>query len=788
LTGCRNGKNNNGTDQATNDKAQNEATGAADTDNGTQSDNAGINEDGDNGANSSTSGDTDINENDGNGGINSDNSADGGLIQLLQLNKAWALVRTVELDQPDFQVPAYKADVKPYKIAKDLSNIENISQFAGFTKEQVKMLVNNGFIVLPSNDTRTYYVYDDNEYKGVPNFITSDSILHLYHQFYDKSLMSIEANSMYQDLDVMTKQMLDKSILMLQKLTDEDLKALQQKNIVYFLVARMLLLANSEAGVTVDAKLLDLAKQEYDLIQAAGSMQLSPLFGVDMDYSQYTVRGHYTRTEELGRYFKTMMWFGNAPLEFVDKSKNINFDNVYQALLITYTTIADSESVCDAQLWSDIYQPTAQYVGLSDDVNVFTMNGLRSSVFGNDENPDIYNDEAYQDKLTEAVKALPEPQIQGKMARSSIPTGKQFRFMGQRYILDSDILQTLMKPIIRPVPTALDVMGVFGSTTAEELLFNVYRPQDDWPEYTDYYKELKSEVSGYDTDYWKTNLYSGWLWSIQETLKEYDADSGMPFFMTTKAWKYKSLNTALGSYTELKHDSVLYGKQPMAEMGGPVAMADKHYVEPDIELYSKLLYLTDFTCSVLEDKGMLNDSLKHGSESYKDYLKLLIECSVKELNNEPLTEEENKELLWSGGTMEDICLSFVNGVMDYNYNEDPTDMLVTDIATCDGSYLSEGTGYFDHIYVVFPYEGKLYLSRGSVYSFYEFLSSKRLTDEEWWGLQGIKVIRDDWGEYAEFGEPSADLPAQPDWISNFKSDKNDVIITSLEVLWGSLEE
>ena len=47
-------------------------------------------------------------------------------------------------------------------------------------------------------------------------------------------------------------------------------------------------------------------------------------------------------------------------------------------------------------------------------------------------------------------------------------------------------------------------------------------------------------------DYWSTNLYTGWLWTIQEELTEYAPGSGMPFFMTNKAWKNKTLNTAVG--------------------------------------------------------------------------------------------------------------------------------------------------------------------------------------------------------------------------------------------------
>lgn len=768
LTGCHNKNDNNGTDQSSNDITQTvtpEITGSA--------------------VNGS-----DVVNNDTDSNTNSNSNT---ITNLLTLNEAWSLVKTAELDQADYIQPKVKADVKSYTIAGDLSNIENINQFAGFSDDQVQMLVNNGFVVLPSGDLGTYGVYEENEYEGVPNFITSDSVLHIYHQFYDKSLMCVEGNYLYQDLDQMTKQMLDKSIVLLQMLTDEDLKALQKKNIVYFLVARMLFLQSTDVGVTVDPELLDLAKQEFNLAQVAGGKNKFPLLNVDIDYSQFTVRGHYTRTEELGKYFKTMMWFGLIPFSLADKNKDVLYDDVYQALLIAYTTVANSEGTCDAELWSDIYDPTVSYVGLSDDVNVLTINGLRSSVFGENEDPNIINDEEYHDKLTEAVKALPEPQIQAKLVSSSIPTGKQFRFMGQRYILDSDILQNLMDSTYRVVPTSLDVMGVLGSNTAEDLLFNVYRPQDTWTEYTDRYQKLKDRVSGYHTDYWETNLYSGWLWSLQEELKEYDSNSGMPFFMTNDAWKKKSLNTALGSYTELKHDTVLYGKQGMAECGGDeAATAQEQFVEPDIGLYSKLLYLTDFTCSVLDKKGMLNDRLKSGAKSYEDYLKLLVTCSGKELQNRPLLDEEIRQLRLSGGTMESIINDCLAGAVpndDPNYEIiDTSDMLVTDIATCGGRYLSLGTGYFDNIYVVFPYDGKLYLSRGSVYSTYEFLSGKRLTDEEWWALNGLTINHSDYGDSPSLSEQSGEMPKQADWIKSFKSDSNNVTITSLEVIWEKSQE
>lgn len=708
-------------------------------------------------------------------------------IQALVLDKKWSSVESVELEKTVYTASDYKANVKAYEIADDLSNVVNISQFSGFTEEQTRMLTENGFVVLPSRDTRMFYIYDSNEYTGVPNFITSDTVLHLYHQFYDKSLIQVESGYLYDDLELMTKQMLDKSIYLLQKLEDEELKKLQEKNVIYFLVARMLMLQTSAVSADVDADLLATAMQEYELIEKAEGIQKSPLLGYDLDYSQFTVRGHYTRTKELGKFFRTMMWFGSVPYSFFNDQKEYQYDQVLQSLLITFTTFAESETTCDAELWSNIYLPTAQYVGLSDDIDVFTMNSLRKSVFGDTEDPNSFNDEEYYDKLLQAVIKLPEPQIQGKTVTSSIATNKQFRFMGQRYVLDSDILQTLIDPYLRPIPTSLDVMGVLGSSQAEELLFNVYKPQDSWPEYTQNYSDLKQEVSEYTPEVWGTNLYSGWLWSLKESLTEYGKDSGMPFFMTTAAWKNKTLNTALGSYTELKHDTVLYGKQAMAEGGGAVEYADQHYVEPDIELYNRLLYLTDYTVSVLKKRGMLNESLQNGADKYKELLNLLIDCSAKELNNKPLTEEENKKLLLYGSTMENISNAFLGGIVDTDYPTiELSDMLVTDISSYNGTYLSLGTGYFDNIYVIVPVDGKLYLSRGSVYSFYEFDSDTRLTDEAWWELQGITVTHEEYADYVEMEEPSKQLPKQPFWTDSFKIGTNNVAVQPLEVDWDKL--
>lgn len=709
--------------------------------------------------------------------------------QPLRLNKEWSTVTFTGVSQPEFTIPDFETKVDPYVIEKDLSNIENIQYFTGFTDEQKEMLANNGFVVLPSNDTRMTNVYDINEYLKVPNFITSDSVLHLYHQFFDKSFLYIESDYLYNYLDILTDQMLDKSIRLLDILEDESMKALQRKNIAYYLVARMLMLNTSDVNVEADEDLIQIAKKELELIEEAKSFTKSPLFGFDLDYSQFTVRGHYSRSEKLGFFFKTMMWFGIAPLPFYNGQGDYLYENVLQALLMTYTTFLDSEFICDAELWNNIYQPTKQYVGDSDDINLFMMNGLRLEVFGETDDPNIFDDEEFYDKLYQAVEDLPEPKIQGKFIQGradsiTTPTWKQFRYMGQRYIMDSYIMQELMEPILRPMPSSLDVMGVFGSDTAEDLLLNYYRPQDDWPEYIETYTALKEEVSDYGTDVWGENLYTGWLWAIKENLTEYDINSGMPYFMTTDAWRAKSLSTSIGSYTELKHDTVLYGKQSAAEGGNGVIYKNHyHYVEPNVNLYVKLLYLTDYTMAVLKERNMLENFLEYGADNFKGLLQFLIECSVKELRNEKLTDEEYNRLLYYGASMTNITNYFLYAMADEQAPIDITDMLVTDVATNPGAYLTLATGFFDHIYVVIPVEGKLYLSRGAVYRSYEFISNKRLTDEQWWELNGITINDDEYVTYPVLSEPSEYLPDQPGWVKSFKSFENNVNVDKIDVEW-----
>jgi len=256
-------------------------------------------------------------------------------------------------------------------------------------------------------------------------------------------------------------------------------------------------------------------------------------------------------------------------------------------------------------------------------------------------------------------------------------------------------------------------------------------------------------------------MYYGWLWTLKPLLCNFG--EGYPSFMNKPAWKYKSLNTALASWAELRHDTILYGKQSGAECGGdwppPVI---KSYVEPNIEVYERLLWLTRYSKENLLQKGILPDRMHEKLTQFEDLLAFLINCSVKELRNEELTVDEYNTLLIYGGTLEWLTLSMAEGPI---LSETDRNMaVIADVHTVPGSYLEVGVGPASEIYVVVPIGGKLYLTRGAVFSYYEFVSDRRLTDEQWQQLfkEGKEPSQPVWSnEYTEGRKDEIPVPAEP---------------------------
>ena len=110
----------------------------------------------------------------------------------------------------DVEIPKVGAikGVKPYKIQSNLSNISNIKLFKLGSKPK-GLLAKNAFSINDIYSSAEFFpIYEENRYSKIPNFITTDSILHNYHLLFNYLLKTTETN-------YLSKQLLDLGKLML---------------------------------------------------------------------------------------------------------------------------------------------------------------------------------------------------------------------------------------------------------------------------------------------------------------------------------------------------------------------------------------------------------------------------------------------------------------------------------------------------------------------------------------------------------------------------------------------
>jgi hypothetical protein len=631
---------------------------------------------------------------------------------------------------------AQTARTKPYKVSPTLAEVVNLRHFKKsypISTPRRAMLAKNLFVVYPGKEKQLFHVYEDNEYKNIPSFVTADSVLQLYHIFFDFTLRSVEEGSLYPAVERLTDKMLADSVRTWNEIDDPALKPAALKNIAYFaVVARTL---GTDPKIPVEAE--PIVAIELDLIGRHEGFAVGAIFPYEVDYSQFAPRGHYTRSERLQRYFRAMMWYGLTP--FALRSNRGRADEtIIQSLLLT-RSMYRAQALGD---WETVYEPTAFYVGAADDVTPAEWKALMDQVFGPGAAPSAFGGAMALDAFVAGAEKLRPAKIQN---RRLIEPGKtvapdpsvQLRFMGQRYIPDSEVMQRLTVPIKRVFPSGLDVMAAFGSERAVYLLDTypaIYNPQN-WLDYQAERAKVVEEFSRVKPGTWSSNLYWGWLNALRALLDP--APAGYPSFMRNGAWTDKSLATALASWAELRHDTILYGKQSGAEMGdGSEPAPYKGYVEPNVVFWERLLELTRESRSGLASRKLLTEPLEMKFESFETTLENLRTISEKQLRNEKLTREEYESIRFIGGTLEYLTFSVMTGSPDTweLVNETDKDMaMVADVHTGGTEVLEEAVGRANEILVIVPVEGRLVLTRGAVFSYYEFRhpAADRLTDGKW---------------------------------------------------------
>lgn len=647
---------------------------------------------------------------------------------------------------------------EPYEIASDLSNVVNLEQF--YLEDGMKeKLAGNGFVVCGDAGWEFYEIYEDNRYSLIPNFVTVDSLMHTYHLYFAYLLKGIEKNHLAETLAQLSRQMLAGSMAQYEQLQGSEWESASRRNVAFFAVGAGLLDDTTEPADYV----AEMVQEEMDKIGRADGIYFSAITGDEEDYTQYVPRGYYEGDLVLERYFRAMMWYGRIHFkqeeEEMDKS----------ALLMTMLLTGDESSY---GMWESIYAVTSFFAGASDDLGVCEYAQAIREAYGQE--PTVESLPAQEDafeRFHEITETLPAPQI------NSIPIWdgednviRGFRFMGQRFSIDASIMQKLIYSNVkknsagdlRMLPDVLDVPAALGSDTALGILEEAGAA--DYAGYTENMEKLREQFGGDDTGLWSASLYACWLNTLRPLLQ--DKGEGYPVFMQSGEWGKKDLECFAGSYTELKHDTVLYSKQVMAEMGGGYDEEpdDRGYVEPEPLVYARFAYLAQQTAEGLKHYGMLDASDEENLSLLSQIAGQLLTISQKELQDELLSEKEYELIRTYGGNLEHFWYETVRDSADESGIRPVPAALVTDIATDpNGSVLEAATGNPSRIYVVIQVDGKVKIASGSVYAFYQFPwpMEERLTDKKWQQMLGIEP--DENGEYQYNNEIK-----QPAWTDSYR--------------------
>ena len=638
--------------------------------------------------------------------------------------------------------PNLGAPVHPW----DLSAVENLADF-DFGNAERGALERQGLFLAQSGHRQIYQQYRDAKEKGLPIFVTTDGLLHTFHVVYDYALRVMEARRFSDDLKTLSEAMLARMASEMDDAEDQAVGDVLRKNVAYFSVALSLL----DPDRDVPGFVQQMVREELALIDSHEGFSPSPIFGEthEEDYSQYVPRGHYTRSEALGRFFRAMMWYGRMDFRLKKLDGSPNREETLGAMLIARAL--GSLMVWGRPalaLWDRIYEPTVFFVGKADDLTAREYLGLLASTYGPDYltmEADAMGDTLLVDRFVVAAEALRDPLIISTSvddtAEDPEASTKGFRFMGQRFVPDSYMFQQLVydkvgtRSVPRLFPRGLDVMAVLGSAEAFGLLDEVYG-ETAYLDYRSQMGRLQNRFGEMTAEAWAQNLYWNWLYCLLPLLEP--RGEGYPAFMRGVAWSHKSLNTALGSWAELRHDTILYAKQSYTvrlTSADPPDPFLRGYVEPSPDVFGRLASLAALMRDGLSQRELLLDEFAGKLADFQDLCLALKAIAEKELVGIDRTDAEYA-LIWDIGSRLEGLVTFSEAVSEEVSSTSDEDMaVIADVHTDPNTeqVLEVGVGRPMALYVVVDDGRNVRVMAGGVFSYQEFRQpmGDRLTDETW---------------------------------------------------------
>lgn len=668
------------------------------------------------------------------------------------------------------------------------SLLDSIYKLTTYEKE---LLNRNGFIVTDRYKYINFQqAYLDIYVKDMPVYISADAILHAFHYSFDGILFKMEEslshterdgfkfNDFFSLIKKRIKQLKDKSFskskLYLKVLKDLD---------IYFSVPERLY-SNSNKVVPVfdeNKSVLDSLISNID----SGKLLEVKLFAETprlIDFSEYTTRGHYNKTEQMEQYFKMMVWFGKTDIyltkpmhqdkKYIPTDEDIMRQTMMSALIaeLIYQNDPNSDTSSTLKFYSIFDGIFDCLMGFRDNITIKDIYNLL--VKNNLGNVSLLEDSLILKDLRESLLLLTSSKqlynSQLLMSNPFVPKQVEppsvFLLFGLGPTIDNFITASVVFDRIiyngekekRILPSTLDILFALGNDAAIQLLENELNKFH----YSSNLAALRYLINSYDNKFWDKSYYTLWLKAIRSLNPPLDREN-MPEFMQTAAWQQKTMNTQLASWIELRHDFSLFAKQ--SKTFTIVCDFPDFFVEPVPELYkslNKAMKRLDSLCNCI-GFYFRSETDPKSSDFFNNWLTVTsnLACiAEKELIHENMNKSDSIFLKTMVNRVQ-YCPSYLSGwyanlfcdkLIELEYNKMDSEEIASlknEKVTADfhtsptdengnekGYVMHGGTGPINLSIITLKLpDGKLRSYAGPVLSYYETttLGFKRLTNNEW---------------------------------------------------------
>jgi hypothetical protein len=593
----------------------------------------------------------------------------------------------------------------------------------------------------------------------LPLYVSADALLESVHSSYDNILLAVEHQMLIPTLSTLLENTHERIIASNASAT---VKADAE---VYIATARSLLsgsVVSPRAGGD-PALIGDL----FAKAQSASGIEQVKLFGVDRmeDFSQLKPRGHYTGELVLEQYFRAMMWLGRVDFRFLETQPSgaqVFRPEQYQAMLFIHEVLGP-----DMALWQQIDDAVRTFVGESDYMVVPEVQSLVDDL-GGLAAAKAASEQAVKDAIVAGdygQQEIASHLMVNDGTVATLPLNRSFLIFGQRYIPDSHVFSEVVYDRVgrRMMPNPLDAaFAALGNNQALAL----HPELDVHADLPGALSRMRVLIDAHDTAFWEANFYNLWMEALR-ALSPADGLSsveGLPEIAKTEAWGRRMLNTQLGSWAELRHDTLLYAKQSYT--GIPGCEFPDAYVDPYPEFYAALVTYAEQGSRIaqLASQGA-NPQLAEQITAYFDALRnaagKLGEMAQAQRRGEQFTAEQMAFINDAVRVIEDNSGCAVTEHADGWYAKlffnlekslefDPT---IADVHTQPadesgaivGKVLHVGTGYPRYMVTTIDTCSGPRAYAGVVYAYHETIteSFERYTDEEWAAKFGQAGVRPD---------------------------------------------